>query len=136
MSDIDIIKLSKKANCNKNLALVGVFFALLLSCGLICFGLYKYNPEEPIIAEAIETKELGDQPVCSAACCMLSHKEVRTPVEITETDYDNTACVLLYVSIMIFMFLSLSFFNKHSTNIGRFGAFKDLIVELKYKSFS
>ena len=107
MSDINVIKLSQKAKCNKNLALIGVFFALLLSCGLIRFGLCKYNPEEPIVAKTIETKELGDQPVCSAACCMLSHKEVRTPVEITETDYDNTACVLLYVSIMIFMFLSL-----------------------------
>jgi len=119
MSDINVIKLSQKAKCNKNLALIGVFFALLLSCGLIRFGLCKYNPEEPIVAKTIETKELGDKPAYDTACCMLSHKVVKTPVETTETDYDNTACVLLYVSIMIFMFLSL------------WGAFAFLLKALK-----
>lgn len=119
MSDINVIKLSQKAKCNKNLALIGVFFALLLSCGLIRFGLCKYNPEEPMVTKTIETKELGDKPAYDTACCMLSHKVVKTPVETTETDYDNTACVLLYVSIMIFMFLSL------------WGAFAFLLKALK-----
>ncbi len=119
MSDINVIKLSQKAKCNKNLALIGVFFALLLSCGLIRLGLCKYNPEEPIVAKTIETKELGDKPAYDTACCMLSHKVVKTPVETTETDYDNTACVLLYVSIMIFMILSL------------WGAFAFLLKALK-----
>ena len=107
MDKINLTELSQKAKCNKYFALGGVLFVLLLSFALIVVGLCKYKSEESIAAKTITTKDLSDKPACGAACCMLSHKVVKTPVEITETSYDNTANILLYVSVLVFMFLSL-----------------------------
>lgn len=119
MSDINITEFSQKAKCNKNLALVGVLFALLLSCGLICLELCKYNPQETIVAKTIVTEEQNGKPVSDTACCMLSHKVGSTPAKVTETDYDNSANIILYISILAFMILSL------------WGAFAILLKALK-----
>lgn len=120
MSDINLIEFSQKAICNKNLALVGVLFALLLSCGLICFGLCKYNPKGHIVAKTIVTEELNGKSVSdTSSCCMLSHKVGSTPAKVTETDYDNSANIILYISILAFMILSL------------WGAFAILLKALK-----
>ena len=120
MSDINLTEFSQKAKCNKNLALVGVLFALLLSCGLICFGLCKYNPKEHIVAKTIVTEELNGKSVSdTSSCCMLSHKVGSTPAKVTEKDYDNSANIILYISILAFMILSL------------WGAFAILLKALK-----
>lgn len=119
MSDINLTDFSQKVNCNKNLALVGVLFALLLSCGLICLGVCKYNPQEPIVAKTIVTEEQNSKPISDTACSMLSHKVGSTPAKVTETDYDNSANIILYISILSFMILSL------------WGAFAILLKALK-----
>lgn len=86
--------------------MVGVFFALLLSCVIIVAGVYKYNPDKRIIDTTI-TKELKDKPSNDTVCCMQVHKAESTPTVITETKYYNTNGILLYASILVFIILSL-----------------------------
>lgn len=105
--NINLEIFSRKAKCNKNFALFGVFIALLFSCAIIVVGFIKYNPDKPIIDKTVVTKDLNDKPSCKTTCCALSHKMESAPVEITETYYNNSANLLLYTSILVFMFLSL-----------------------------
>lgn len=105
--NINLENFSEKIKCNKNYALTGVLIALLLSCATIVVGLIKYNPDKPIIDKTVVTKELNEKPFCKTTCCKLLHNVESASFKITETNYDNSANLLLYASILVFMFLSL-----------------------------
>jgi hypothetical protein len=95
---------------NKFRMIVIVVLAMLLSFGLVGWGVYKFNEYSPKNQNKTET-QLTQHQCCVQKTDTITSKKTcaaeYVPIKIIEEDYTNAPMVLMYLSMLVFISISL-----------------------------